>query len=132
MSQPLLLVRWWYGIGIAMIALVIAGSLTNITQPMPIKNADKLHHLLAYGLLMYWWGMVMPRRRWLWALGLVLLGISLEFAQSLSPYRTLDYRDMAFNTAGVTLAGLLLTGPAGDLLARLDQSLGDRFNSGSS
>lgn len=126
------LARLWYGVGVAMILAVMVGSLLNFSQPLPLENVDKLHHLVAYALLMYWWGMVQPRRRWQWALFLVGMGIALEFLQSMTPYRTLDTRDMMFNTAGVALAGLLLASGADQLLPWLDQRLGDRLHARSS
>lgn len=130
MNDGLRLARWWVALGLAMIVVVVAGSLLNISQPVQVKNIDKLHHLVAYGAMMYWWGMVQPRQRRWWLVGLVALGVALEYAQSLTPYRTLDYRDMAFNAAGVALALLALQTPAAGLLAWFDRQISNRLDPG--
>lgn len=128
MSHQLHYGRWWAALGVAMILVVIAGSLLNFSQPVQVKNIDKFHHLVAYGAMMFWWGMVQPRGRWWWAAGLIGLGIALEFAQSLTPYRTLDYRDMAFNAAGVAMAMAALLTPASALLGWLDRQIRNRLD----
>lgn len=120
--------RWWAALGVAMILVVVAGSLLNISQPVQVENIDKFHHLVAYGAMMFWWGMVQPRRQWWWAAGLTGLGVALEFAQSLTPYRSLDYRDMAFNAAGVVLALAALRSPASAVLGWLDGQIGNRLD----
>jgi VanZ family protein len=111
-----------------MIVVVVLGSLLNVSQPVQVKNIDKLHHLVAYGALMFWWGMVQPRGRWWWAAGLIGLGVALEYAQSLTPYRSLDYRDMAFNAGGVALAMAALFTPASALLAWVDRQIRNRLD----
>ena len=130
MSGGLRLFRWWAALGLAMLAVVVAGSLLNISQPVQVENIDKLHHLVAYGAMMYWWGMVQPQRRRWWLVGLVGLGVALEYAQSLTPYRTLDVRDMAFNAIGVMLALLALQSPAAGLLAWFDRKISNRLDTG--
>lgn len=132
MTAPLRYRTLWTGFGIVMIFAVIALSLFRIDAPVQVRGLDKLHHLLVYGVMMYWWGMLQPRHRPLWAAAVVALGATLELAQSLTPYRTMDWRDMAFNVTGVILAlGLLRTGAAG-LLRWLDGQLRDRLDPGSS
>lgn len=105
-------------------------SLVSISQPIRIEQGDKLTHLLAYGALMYWWGMVHPHRRLSWAIVLALLGVTLEWAQSLTPARTMEWPDGLANLAGVVLALGVLRTPAQRLLIRLDRYLGDRLDSG--
>lgn len=128
MSHALRHARLWQGIGVALIVVVIAGSLASITPVMPVQGGDKLHHLLAYAVLMYWWGMLQPRRLGGWALALVMLGAALEFAQSLTPSRSMEWQDAAANAAGVALALALLATPASRLVGRLDQHLADRLD----
>lgn len=118
----------WTALGVAMIAFVVVASLVNVSQPVAVQGIDKLHHLVAYGAMMFWWGMLQPRRRWTWAAAIVALGAALEFTQSLTPYRTMDWRDMAFNIGGVALASVLLRTRAEGLLAWVDRQLRDRLD----
>jgi VanZ family protein len=112
-----------------MLLSVIVLSLVRIEQPLHLEHADKYEHLLAYGCLMYWWGMVQPARRWLWMVALPLLGLGLEWAQTLVAYRSLEWNDALANLAGVMLAGVLLATRASRLLALADRKLFDRVNS---
>jgi hypothetical protein len=118
----------WAGLGALMIAVVIALSLVSVSGPVTAAGADKVYHSIAYGALMFWWGMVQPRRRWTWAVLLAALGVGLEVAQSFTGYRTLDNWDALANSLGVLGAVLLLLTPAAGLLAWFDGQLADRFN----
>ncbi len=79
--------RWWMALGCLMVAAVVALSLLSVSGPVTAPGFDKIYHAIAYGAMMFWWGMVQPRRRIAWGLALVALGIGLEFAQSLTGYR---------------------------------------------
>ncbi len=110
---------WCLGIAALVVLSLMPG------PPMPdFEDSDKVGHFLAYGLLAA--GAVQLFARWsslLGAgLGLVLLGIGMEYAQgAFTDYRVLDARDALANTIGV-IAGLgtQLT-PLRDLLLRLDR-----------
>lgn len=128
MSETLALPCLWRTVGVALIVAVVLGSLLNVTPAMPLDGGDKLHHLLAYGVLMAWWGMVQPRRRVAWAGGLLVLGGALEYAQSLTPSRSMEWQDAVANAIGVALALLLLRTPVSGWLARFDRYLADRFD----
>ncbi len=118
----------WRAIGVGLVAFVVAASLLAVPAPPGPPGIDKVQHLLAYGALMGWWGMVQPQRRIAWAVGLLLLGLALEFAQSRTGYRTLDAWDALANTAGIVLALVLLRTPLGGVLAWFDRQLADRFD----
>lgn len=105
-------------------------SLVSISTPIRFDQGDKVTHLLAYAVLMYWWGMVQPQRRLAWAVVLALLGIVLEWAQSLTPARIMEWPDGLANVAGVLLAVILLRTPAQRLLIRIDRYLRDRLDPG--
>jgi VanZ family protein len=122
--------RLWASIGWLMLLGVAVLSLVSISAPIRFDQGDKLTHLLAYAALMYWWGMVHPHRRLPWAIVLALLGVALEWAQSLTPARIMEWPDGLANMAGVLLALGLLRTPAQRLLIRLDRYLGDRFDPG--
>lgn len=122
--------RLWTGLGLLLIAVVMAISLLNVPSGPGGPGSDKVYHAIVYGVLMSWWGMVQPGRRVSWALGLIVLGLALEGVQSLTGYRTLDRWDAAANLAGVVLALALLRTPLASLLAWLDRQLADRLDAG--
>ena len=110
---------WCLGIAALVVLSLMPG------PPMPdFEDSDKVGHFLAYFLLAA--GAVQLFARWSSLLGagigLVLLGIGMEYAQgAFTDYRVLDARDALANTVGV-IAGLgtQLT-PLRDLLLRVDR-----------
>jgi hypothetical protein len=117
--------RLWLGIWICGWLLAIALSLL---RPPPIgldvPESDKIGHLLAYGTLSAWAAMLFATRRAriAAALGLVALGIGMEFAQgALTDYRMRDPFDALANTIGVALGMLVLLGRAQFALQGLDR-----------
>ncbi len=113
---------WCLGIAALVVLSLMPG------PPMPdFEDSDKVGHFLAYFLLTA--GAVQLFARWSSLLGagvgLVLLGIGMEYAQgAFTDYRVLDARDALANTIGV-IAGLgtQLT-PLRDLLLRMDRRRG--------
>ena len=113
----------WAGLWIAAIATVLVASLSPAPPLPPVDNSDKLGHFLAYAVLAI--GAVQLYARWVSLLGagigLVLLGIGIEYAQgTLTATRMGDPADALANTLGV-IAGLAtrLT-PWRDALLRFD------------
>ena len=108
-SATLKYLRWWRAGGYALILLVIYLSLTRRPPDLDIDNGDKLGHFLAYGSLMFWFAQLalerLPRLRW--ALAFVAMGITLEFVQGMTSYRSFDVIDMLANSVGVGLGWLL-------------------------
>ena len=123
---------WWQIVGCLLIALVVTLSLVSYSPAISVEGGDKYEHTLAYATLMYWWGMLQPGRRWLWALALPLIGVSMEWLQNLMPNRQMDWRDALANTLGVALALIVLATPLGRLLAWVDHKLPNRINPGRS
>jgi VanZ family protein len=117
--------RLWQAIGVLMVLVVCLASLSPTMPPPPGLHGDKVEHLIAYGSLAYWWGMLYPERtqRWLACLLFILMGIGLEFAQGATGYRTFDVLDMAANTAGALLGRMAVETPFGRLLGALDRRL---------
>ncbi len=112
----------WQGVGWLMVVLVVILSLLPHPSTPPIVTWDKSQHLLAYGGLMYWFGMVFPRHA-PWILFLVALGAILEVLQGWSGYRYFEYTDMLANTLGVLVGLLLATTQLGGLVGGLDRLL---------
>ena len=103
----------WTLAGLALLLGVVAGSLVPVPDvPVPIEDGDKVLHLLAYALLMFWFAQlrVRPSARLILALGFTALGIGLEFAQGALGYRQFDPFDAGANTLGVA-AGWLAAPP---------------------
>lgn len=113
----------WAGLWCLAIAAVVALSLLPPPPMPPVDGGDKIGHFLAYAALAA--GAVQLYARWpsmLGAgLGLVLLGIGLEYAQgALTDYRTADRMDALANTLGVAAGLALQLTPARDLLLRIE------------
>ncbi len=107
--------RWpvlWVAIWLAMIGAVVASSLLPADElpPSPFDGFDKVEHFLGYFALGAYAAMLFAGRRAqaLAAVGLMALGIGLEFAQgALTASRMADSADALANSLGV-FAGLML------------------------
>ena len=115
----------WLAIGFLLIMLVIVASLMpNPPHAGHFRGNDKLGHFAAYIAIMFWFGQIYTRNRarWAMALAFVLLGMSLEYLQRLSGYRTFEYADMGANAAGILCALLLAQTPLSRCLAFVERS----------
>ncbi len=115
----------WLIIGSVLVMLVIVASLMpNPPHPAEFKGSDKLEHFAAYAFMMLWFAQIYTRNRVRWpiALAFVMLGISLEYLQRLSGYRTFEYADMGANAAGVLCALLLAQTRLSKSLAVVERS----------
>jgi VanZ family protein len=90
-------------------AAIVWLSLTPSPPEVDIAHGDKLGHLLAYGLLMFWFSQLYLERkaRIAYAVGFIAMGVGLEFLQGQLGYRTYEVFDMYANTLGVALGGAL-------------------------
>lgn len=70
---------------------------------MDITAGDKLGHLLAYGLLMFWFCQLYLSRkaRLAHAVAFLAMGIGLEFLQGMGGVRHYDVVDMLANALGL-------------------------------
>ena len=73
-----------------------------------VEYGDKLGHVAAYALLMFWFGYLYRRSqvRIAYALVWIALGVALEFAQAATSYRSFELADMAANALGVLFGAL--------------------------
>ena len=99
--------RWsWLALGWLWVATIFYLSLMpSPPEPVHFWSADKLEHALAYCLLMLWFCQVYRQRtsRMMLAVLLVAMGISIEYLQRETGYRTFDYADMLSNSTGVVV-----------------------------
>ena len=112
MLLPLRFSRFWLVGGLAMMVIVLLGTLTPLsTRPIVLLNLldDKSAHLFAFAVLMLWFcGVFRLKYTPLVAVGLVLFGLLIEWLQSLVPYRSAEFADLLFDGGGIVLvfAGL--------------------------
>ena len=113
-SPPLRLRKLWLAFGWLLVMLIVYLSLRPGEALLPETFGDKLQHVLAYAVLMSWFGNLYLRMsmQWRYAVGFALLGVVLEFIQLESGYRSLDLGDMAADVMGVA-GGWLLSPPRG-------------------
>lgn len=114
----------WFFIGVGLVMLVICLSVTGFHLPqLPSTIGDKVNHLLAYGVLMGWFGQLFKqkRNRYFIATALVLLGVSMEFVQGTMSHRYFEWFDAGANTLGVLLAVVALVFGADGILRRFEE-----------
>jgi len=104
--------RLWLVIGWVLVLLVIYLSVTPAPIAATMALGDKFGHVLAYVVLMYWFASLheSPNRRATLAVGLIAMGIALEFVQRWTGYRSFEVTDMAAGAAGV-IAGWIVAPP---------------------
>lgn len=94
---------WLQAVGITLLCLWPLRELPGHELPW----SDKLYHVAAFGLLMWWFAVAMPRAQWLrTGLQVFALGVAIELAQSLVPYRAPSFYDALADAAGVVLGAL--------------------------
>jgi VanZ family protein len=101
--------RLWIALSAVLVAAVVYGSLKpDVSLPVP-TGFDKLEHFTAYFVLALWFTGIHERARYAGvAVGLLVLGASMEILQGLMHMgRTAEVLDMVANAIGVA-AGLAL------------------------
>lgn len=123
MLKPLRRPRFWLGLWwLAVISVIVVCLIPPPPLPDLPKNSDKVEHFLAYFVLAGSAVQIYRTRAALWwaALGLVLMGIGVEFAQgALTDNRSADPADAVANTLGVMAGMAIRFTPLRDLLVRL-------------
>jgi VanZ family protein len=101
--------RVWWAVGVVLLAAAIWVCLMPVNRVVTaFEWSDKTSHLLGHGILaLYFTGIVSRGAWWKIFVGLLLMGIGIEFAQySMHMGREGDPRDVLANSAGAAL-GLL-------------------------
>ncbi len=101
--------KFWVAMGWLAVAFTIFICLLPGKDLPATGMSDKVEHLTAYTLLSLWFAGVYPRTRyWVIALGLLVLGIFIEFGQYvMHAGRQADVRDVLANSTGI-IVGLTL------------------------
>jgi VanZ family protein len=113
---------FWAACGAAFVLLVIYLSVTPDPLRAPTVGHFKTGHIIAYTWCMLWFAQVW--RRWreraVIAIGLVALGVGLEYVQDLLPWhRDFAVSDMVDDAIGVGLGLVLAVTPLGHLEEKL-------------
>ncbi|PKM09462.1 MAG: hypothetical protein CVV15_08855 [Gammaproteobacteria bacterium HGW-Gammaproteobacteria-5] len=111
---------WLFGL-----ALLLWFSLTPLPLLLPVAQGDKLEHVLSYAVLAGYAGALFATRhaRIAAALGLIVLGVVLEWLQGQTSYRFADPYDALANAIGVLLGMAVAMTSLGDALQWLDVRL---------
>ncbi|MFZ9125149.1 MAG: hypothetical protein ACO22W_00980 [Steroidobacteraceae bacterium] len=117
---------WWMLGAVAIILLILTGSLLPLPEVDGLNSNDKLNHAAAYAALMFWTvGMLRPA--WYvvaWA-GVVTLGGSVELVQALMGLgRHADWYDFFANLLGASLVLMLAWAGLGGWACRVERALG--------
>jgi len=102
------LAGFWKAAGWLLVLAIIAFSLAPAPPHLNLEQGDKLGHLAAYGLVTLWFAQPytgLRQRIWL-AIGMVALGIALEYAQHATGYRSFEVADMVADALGVAIGWL--------------------------
>jgi VanZ family protein len=101
--------RLWIAVIAILVVLIVVASLTPSPVVLTESLSDKYAHFIAYfALSLSGSAIAAPAGLWKVMLRCLLLGASLEIAQSLlTEHRTADIADLAANAAGIALAWLI-------------------------
>ena len=116
----------WLGLWVLALVAVCVVCLVPLDGLPPLPdNSDKVEHLLTYFVLAAGAVQLFGGSRVLFvsALGLVALGIGIEFAQGMTAYRSADPWDALANSIGVLLGMATRLTPWRDLLLRIEEAV---------
>jgi VanZ family protein len=118
--------RLWAIAGWLMVGAIVWLSVTPSPPDPGFENADKLEHVLAYGVLTFWFCQVhaSARVQLAFAAGFIALGAGLEFVQGALAYRTYDEYDMLANAIGVVAGWAVARATGPNVFARVERLIG--------
>lgn len=126
--KDLMYVRFWLLIGyLLLLATVYICLSPNPPDTSVVQFGDKIIHLAGYTCLFLWFAQIYKRKyHYRPVLGLILLGICIEFAQGMTEYRSFELLDMLANTSGVALGWLIAGTPIASVLIKTESLLTPR------
>ena len=121
----------WVALGAALMAAVAALALLPAARQLnamalALPQGDKLLHVLAFAMLMGWWGNLYHRARQRLgvAAACLVFGLLIECAQWPHDPEDASVWDLAADALGLALGALLLRTPLAGVLARAERWLG--------
>ena len=121
----------WMLLGVALMAAVAALALLPAARQLnamalALPQGDKLLHVLAFAMLMGWWGNLYHRARQRLgvAAACLVFGLLIECAQWPHDPEDASVWDLAADALGLALGALLLRTPLAGVLARAERWLG--------
>lgn len=115
---------YWLAIGWLMVVSICYVSLTPSPPEIDIgfKHLDKIEHLSAYFILMFWFSLLyeIKSHRLIFVLFFVVMGVGIEILQGLGGVRYFEYYDMLANSLGVALAWLITKRRTNNLLLSIE------------
>ncbi|MCH6573521.1 MAG: VanZ family protein [Proteobacteria bacterium] len=123
--------RFWLGGGWLLVLVAMVMSVLPGLPTFTVLYSDKIFHAITYFVLMIWFsGIYLPSRYW--SIALALLGVALEFFQTLFPDRFFDSWDIAANVTGVAIAWLVAVKGMGNWCQLIERRItGSGSNTGS-
>ena len=121
--RKLRFIRLWLAIGFVLVGVVCFLTLTPSPPDMgDFRESDKIGHLVAYSVIMLWFGFIYLRGKQYIKIGLAFLamGIVLESIQGMLGYRNFSYLDMCANGCGVIIGWLLARTRLADTLVYVE------------
>jgi VanZ family protein len=105
--------RLWLGLGIAMVMIVATVCLLPNQSLPDVPTSDKFKHVVAFGVLAFWFGTIVVRRDVPWvALGVLAFGGFIEIAQwAMNVGRSAEWLDFLADAIGVLVGSLLALSP---------------------
>lgn len=119
---PYRYLRIWLVLGWGLLVSVVVLSLVPLSVDLG-EGRDKVGHLLAYGGLTFWFGMlyVGRGRQFRIAIAFSAMGVVIEFLQGMTDYRSFEIADMIANAAGAALGWLMVQTPLKNGLMRAER-----------
>lgn len=101
---------YWFWLGVAFCAAILALALMPMSGAPGAPGADKIVHAVAFAGLGGWFGALSTDHRQLTAVGLALLvfGAAIELLQGMVGWRDASLADLAADVAGLVLGFALL------------------------
>jgi VanZ family protein len=106
---PARIAGYWLAAGWLLVLAIIVLSLMPAPPDLGVDQGDKLGHFAAYGLTTLWFAQIYTVRqeRIRLFIGMVALGIAIEYAQRATGYRSFEIADMLADATGAGLGWLL-------------------------
>jgi VanZ family protein len=117
--------RIWLLLGWGMVFSVFVLSLIPLNVDLE-EGRDKVAHFVAYGSMVFWFSLLFEGRvrQLAIAIAFATMGVSIEFLQGMTDYRTFDVADMMANGIGAAIGWGLAQTPLGNALDWVERLLG--------